>query len=149
MKMSYTYKYPRPAVTVDCLVVRKEPELQLLLIQRKCPPFENEWALPGGFVEMDEDLIEAAKRELKEETGIDGIDLFQLQTFGKPGRDPRGRTISIVFWGKYVDKKITIAGDDAKDSKWFTISELPKLAFDHDDILKLGFEIIPDLKNHF
>jgi 8-oxo-dGTP diphosphatase len=146
--MSYTYQYPRPAITVDCLIFRKEPELELLLIQRKFPPFENNWALPGGFVEMEEDLIEAAKRELNEETGLDGIDLYQLQTFGKPGRDPRGRTISVVFWGKSTNKKSAVAGDDAKKARWFTISKLPKLAFDHEEILKIGFEIIPDLKNN-
>ncbi len=147
--MSYTYKYPRPALTVDCLIFRKEPVLQLLLIQRKFPPFENNWALPGGFVEMEEDLIEAAKRELNEETGLDGIDLFQLQTFGKPGRDPRGRTISVVFWGESANEKSVIAGDDAQKARWFTISKLPKLAFDHEEILKLGFKNIPDLRNNF
>ncbi|PKP35622.1 MAG: NUDIX hydrolase [Bacteroidetes bacterium HGW-Bacteroidetes-17] len=143
--MSYTYDYPRPAVTVDCLIFRKKPELQILLIQRKYDPFKDIWALPGGFVEMDEDLIEAAYRELAEETGLKNIELFQLQTFGKPGRDPRGRTISIIFWGTHHEQEEVEAGDDAKNAAWFKISQLPELAFDHGHILNVAFQKIPNL----
>lgn len=144
--MSYTYDYPRPAVTVDCLIFRKKPELQILLIQRKFDPFKDSWALPGGFVEIDEDLIEAAYRELEEETGLKNIELYQLQAFGKPGRDPRGRTISIVFWGIHHEQEEVEAGDDARNAAWFEIDRLPELAFDHEHILNVAFQKIPDLK---
>ena len=145
--MNYTYKYPRPALTVDCLIFKKYPEFQLLLIQRKYPPFENEWALPGGFVEIEEDLKEAALRELEEETGLKGLKLEQLHTFGKPGRDPRGRVISVAFWGQSFNETKAVAGDDAKKAKWFPISQLPRLAFDHEDILKFGMMHIAELQN--
>ena len=144
--MSYTYDYPRPALTVDGLIFRTSSEIEILLIQRKFEPFKNHWALPGGFVEMDEDLVDAAHRELEEETGITGLELQQLQTFGKPGRDPRGRVVSVVFWGKCIDDSNLSAGDDAKEAQWFAVSKLPKLAFDHEEILKVGFEKISDFK---
>lgn len=144
--MGYTYKYPRPAVTVDCLIYRLIPETQILLIERKHPPFENCWALPGGFIEMDEDLVESALRELKEETSLEGLELTQLGTYGRPGRDPRGRVISIVFWGKYEGLKEAIAGDDAKTANWFPIHKMPELAFDHTDIIQFASKKIPDLK---
>ncbi|MCF8361135.1 MAG: NUDIX hydrolase [Prolixibacteraceae bacterium] len=135
--MSYTYKYPRPSVTTDAIVIAKESDqFFILLIERRNEPYKNMWALPGGFIEMDEDLIDACKRELQEETGITNIKLEELATFGKPGRDPRGRTISIVFWG-IVNKKTEIkAGDDAAKVKWFNINSLPLLAFDHDKIIQ-------------
>jgi len=140
--MGYTYEYPRPAVTVDCLVFSKENgHLYLLLIQRDRPPFENSWALPGGFVEIDEDLDEAAYRELKEETDISDIKLNQFRAFGKPGRDPRGRTISIVYYG-FVDteKTTAIAGSDARNVDWFDVTDLPPLAFDHDKIIEMALQ---------
>ncbi|MFW6103950.1 MAG: NUDIX domain-containing protein [Bacteroidota bacterium] len=138
--MSYTYEYPRPAVTVDCLVFSKENEhVWLMLIQRDKAPFEKFWALPGGFVEIDEDLDEAAYRELKEETSISDIKLRQFRAFGKPGRDPRGRTISIVYHG-FVDpgKTAATAGSDARNVDWFDINDLPPLAFDHDEIIEMA-----------
>jgi 8-oxo-dGTP diphosphatase len=138
--MSYTYEYPRPAVTVDCLVFSKENgRVCLMLIQRDRPPFEESWALPGGFVEIDEDLPDAAYRELKEETGITDIELGQFRAFGKPGRDPRGRTISIVYYG-FVDpeKTMATAGSDARNVDWFDINNLPELAFDHDKIIEMA-----------
>ncbi len=138
--MSYTYEYPRPAVTVDCLVLSKENEqVWLMLIRRDKPPFEKSWALPGGFVEIDEDLDEAAYRELKEETDISDIELRQFRAFGKPGRDPRGRTISIVYYGFVDSEKTTaIAGSDARNVDWFEINDLPPLAFDHDEIIEMA-----------
>src|SRR5436190_20165932 len=93
----YTYDYPRPAVTVDIVIVTREDRPRVLLIRRKHEPFQGRWALPGGFVDMDENLEAAARRELKEETGIEVAQLRQLHTFGDPGRDPRGRTISVVY----------------------------------------------------
>ena len=140
--MSYTYEYPRPAVTVDCLVFSRENDkLWLMLIQRDRPPFQESWALPGGFVEIDEDLEEAAYRELKEETGINDIELGQFRTFGKPGRDPRGRTISIVYYGfTYNDSNLPQAGSDARNVDWFDVTDLPPLAFDHDKIIEMALQ---------
>lgn len=134
--MSHTYKYPRPAVTVDTIIIRsacKEPEL--LLIQRLNPPFQNQWAIPGGFVDMDETVEQAAARELKEETGLSGIILNQFKTYSAVNRDPRGRTISIVFVGIAPSSSNAVAGDDAKNAQWFKPNNLPKLAFDHELIL--------------
>ncbi|NLN94992.1 MAG: NUDIX hydrolase [Bacteroidales bacterium] len=134
--MPYTYEYSRPAVTVDIIVLRNAMT-QVLLIKRLLPPFENQWALPGGFVEMEETLEKAAERELEEETGITGISLSQFHAFSDPDRDPRHRTISVVFWGEAgQDKYLTKAGSDAKEAKWFEINNLPSLAFDHDKILR-------------
>src|SRR6056297_2328876 len=138
--MSYTYKYPRPSVTTDCLIFTKQTVQEILLIERKNPPFEGKWALPGGFVEIDEDLEESAKRELQEETGLTNISLYQLQTFGKPGRDPRGRTISVAYYGFITsegEKQKAIAGSDAKNVNWFDLNHLPSLAFDHDEIIQM------------
>jgi len=134
--MTYSYKYPRPALTVDAVVFRKTGEKrEVLLIQRKNPPFQGDWALPGGFVDMDETLETAVARELFEETGLKNIGLQQLHAFSTPGRDPRGHTISVVFWGFLKDSQQTIAGDDAQDAAWFDIDKLPKLAFDHKDVM--------------
>ncbi len=134
--MSYTYDYPRPSVTVDMIICAwVEDDRKILLIKRAAEPFKNRWALPGGFVDKNEDLIDAAHRELKEETGLHGLELKQLGAFGKPGRDPRGHTISIVF-GAVVHETIpAIAADDADDARWFSLKSLPLLAFDHDEII--------------
>lgn len=136
--MIYTYAYPRPSVTVDMIVVRLLNNSQhILLIERKDEPFKDQWALPGGFVDIDEGIEDAAYRELKEETSISDIKLNQFRTFGKPGRDPRGRTISIIYFGELVNENQKIeAGDDAKKLKWFSIESLPKLAFDHLQIIE-------------
>lgn len=132
----YTYDYPRPAVTSDIAVLRLEEFPEILLIQRKEDPFQGKWALPGGFMEMEESLEDAARRELEEETGIKAGELIRFDTYDKPGRDPRGRTITQVFvlvWKKEMG--IPQAGDDASDLSWFPLTELPELAFDHTLIL--------------
>ncbi len=126
-------------VTVDTVVFKKvKNEMFVILIRRKNLPFQNQWALPGGFVEEDEDLEMAARRELKEETGMDLESCGQLHTFGKPGRDPRGRTISIAYVGFASGSIEPKAADDAKEAKWFGIDELPRLAFDHSEIINLA-----------
>ena len=142
--MIYTYAYPRPAVTVDIIVLKNfENHPEILLIERKNEPFKNMWALPGGFIDKDEDIETAAYRELAEETSIQDIKLSQLHTFGKPGRDPRGHTISIVHIGFLQNNNQKIqSGDDAKNLQWFSINELPDLAFDHQEIIHYALRII-------
>lgn len=133
--MPYTYEYPRPGVTTDCLIITQGNNPQILLIQRGIEPYLGSWALPGGFVEIDEDLAAAASRELLEETGLVIADMKQFKTYGKPDRDPRGRTISVVFIGR-ISEKMTVRGmDDAQDAGWFPLNNLPFLAFDHKDII--------------
>jgi 8-oxo-dGTP diphosphatase len=136
--MTYIYNYPRPAVTADIIILKTIKDKQfVLLIERKHPPFEGMWALPGGFLNMDETLEEAALRELQEETGITGIELKQFHTFSKVNRDPRHRTITTVFIG-YTDDSISIeAGDDAAKAQWFSIDNLPPLAFDHGEVMEM------------
>jgi len=142
--MSYTYEYPRPAVTVDAAVFRKTgDQWQILLINRKNPPFQGMWALPGGFVDVDETLEEAAERELLEETGLKNTNLQQLHTFSAPKRDPRHRTISTVFLGVAGDEELVIAGDDAGEVRWFPIQELPSLAFDHNEVIDMAITRLP------
>ena len=140
--MPYTYNYPRPAVTIDCLLFYKtNNQTYLLLIQRKQSPFKEKWAFPGGFVEIDENLEDAAYRELKEETGITNTTLYQFKTYGDIDRDPRGRTISVVYYGIVNPEAQTAqAGSDAKAAKWFPIDNLPELAFDHDKIIREALE---------
>ena len=130
--MSYTYDYPRPCVTTDCLVFRKIDSVwSLLLIERGNEPFKGCWALSGGFLEMDEDLDTCAARELQEETGLTGIRLHQLYAFGALNRDPRHRTISVAFWGVDNTRQQALGSDDAAQARWFAIDQLPGLAFDH------------------
>jgi 8-oxo-dGTP diphosphatase len=139
--MSHTYEYPRPALTVDIVLFSKEVEtLSILLIQRNNPPFEGMWALPGGFVDMNETLEHAAKRELEEETGIKDVSLDQFYVFDATDRDPRCRTISVVFTGLFNSELAIIAGDDAGEAKWYKVDELPNLAFDHSEIIKKALE---------
>ena len=128
----FTYEYPRPAVTVDVILATREVRPRVLLIQRKKDPFAGAWALPGGFVEENEKLAEAARRELKEETSLDIAEIEQLYTAGDPGRDPRGWTISVVYLARVNAKDLKpMAADDAKAVGWFPLDKLPKLAFDH------------------
>lgn len=134
--MPYTYDYPRMQVTVDAVILRaQEDGDEVLLIERKHAPYEGCWAIPGGFVDMDETLADAAKRELYEETGIVVEKLVQIHTFDAINRDPRDRTISTVFLG-FANEDATIkAGDDASTADWFSMDALPPLAFDHEQIL--------------
>ena len=160
--MAYTYEYPRPSLTVDCVIfgLDESARLKVLLIQRGHAPFEGTWALPGGFVDMDEPLEAAALRELKEETGVENVFIEQLYTFGTPERDPRGRVVTVVYYALINLAQYKIAADsDVKDVGWFAIDDLPTLAFDHAEILKtaiqrlrskvryqpIGFELLPNL----
>src|SRR6267154_1643178 len=157
--MSHTYQYPRAALTVDCVVFGfDESELKVLLIQRGLQPFKGKWALPGGFVRVDETLDEAARRELAEETGLKDVFLEQLYSFGALDRDPRERVVSVAFYAlvKLSDHRAK-AATDAANAEWFPISKTPKLAFDHAGILAtalarlkgkvryepIGFELLP------
>ena len=140
--MSFRYEFPRPAVTVDCVVFGfDEGDLKVLLIRRDVDPFRGKWALPGGFVGSDESLDDAALRELQEETGIERLYLEQLYTFGKPDRDPRGRVVSVAYYAlvKLTDYRIA-PSTDASEVAWFSITDVPSLAFDHDDILDVGIK---------
>jgi 8-oxo-dGTP diphosphatase len=133
---SFCYEYPRPAVTVDIVIVTREPRPRVLLIRRKHTPFAGMWAIPGGFVDMDEALEDAARRELREETGVQVRRLEQLHTFGDPQRDPRGRTISVVYLARVSAARVRPrAADDAAEADWHPLSRLPPLAFDHAQIL--------------
>jgi 8-oxo-dGTP diphosphatase len=145
----YCYQYPRPAVTVDIVLIRAtKTDLEVLLIQRGHPPFEGCWALPGGFVDENEALDRAAIRELLEETGITGIALSQLGAFGDPGRDPRGHTVSIAFGAISRDPALAAkAADDAAAARWFSIEHLPALAFDHHKIISKAFERFRGLRS--
>lgn len=135
--MSYTYEYPHPAVASDVALLRPVgPGHEILLIERRYPPFEGAWALPGGFIEIDEDLEDAARRELAEETGLCAGALVQIGAFGAPHRDPRERVISIVFAGFVPTKAREVtAGDDATNAQWFDLTALPPLAFDHAEVI--------------
>lgn len=124
-------------VTVDILVINNETE-EILLIKRLNDPFKDCWALPGGFVDENEDLEAAAHRELKEETNLEVEELYQIGAFGTPGRDPRGHMISIAYLGYSNDTENAKAMDDAKELKWFNINNLPKLAFDHREIIEMA-----------
>jgi 8-oxo-dGTP diphosphatase len=158
--MPYTYEYPRGALTVDCVVFGfDESELKVLLIQRGIPPFKGKWALPGGFVRVDETVDDAARRELLEETGLQNVFLEQLYTFGAVKRDPRERVVSVAYYSLVKLSEHPAAGaSDASDAAWFPISKPSALAFDHSEILEtalarlrgkvryepLGFELLPE-----
>ena len=158
-KGTYTYDYPRPAVTTDCVIFGYDgKELKVLLIERGIEPFKGRWAFPGGFLNMDEDALAGARRELKEETGLENAFIEQFHTFSEPGRDPRGRVITIAHYALVKIQEVE-GGDDAAQARWFPIGEVPPLAFDHDRILRMamsrlkerihfepvGFELLPDV----
>jgi 8-oxo-dGTP diphosphatase len=135
-KKQFVYRYPMPAVTADMVAISRERPYRVLLIRRKRPPFQGTWAIPGGFIEIDEDLESAARREFQEETGLSAGRVQQAHTFGDPKRDPRGRTISVVFVTRLTARLAKPrAADDASEVAWHPLRDLPELAFDHDRIL--------------
>lgn len=138
--MSYTYQHPHPAVTTDVVVFTiRDARLQLLLVRRANAPFAGRWALPGGFVEIDEDLDACAARELEEETGVSGVYLEQLYTFGAPDRDPRERVISVAYYALVPVERLSIRpASDAQQVGWYPRDTLPALAFDHARIVELA-----------
>jgi len=157
--MSFSYEYPRAALAVDCVVFGlDERDLKVLLIQRKLQPYQHAWALPGGFVRLDETVDEAAQRELREEAGVTDVYLEQLYTFGTLNRDPRERVVTVAYYAlaKLGDHRIR-AATDAMGVGWFGLDDLPKLAFDHEEIVTraherlrgkvryapIGFELLP------
>ncbi len=155
----FEYRYARPALTVDCVVFGLDnDELKILLIERAQDPFKGSWAIPGGFVDMEETPEEAAVRELQEETGLENIYLEQLYTFGGVDRDPRERVVSVAHYALVnIEGKDIKAASDAKNVAWFSLNDIPKLAFDHENILQvaldrlrgkvvyqpIGFELLP------
>jgi 8-oxo-dGTP diphosphatase len=138
----FTYAYPRPALTVDCVIFGWDgAALKVLLIRRGAEPFLGQWALPGGFVQMEESLEAAAKRELQEETGLKDVYMEQLATLGAPDRDPRGRVVSVAYFSLInLAGNTPVASTDASDADWFSMDTLPGLAFDHSGILKIALE---------
>jgi 8-oxo-dGTP diphosphatase len=143
----YKYKFPRPSLTVDIVVFSiQEKRLHILLIQRGKEPYLGKWALPGGFVNIDESLVSAAARELEEETGLKNVLLKQLFTFGEPDRDPRGRVISVSYYS-ILKELVNIevgGGGDADQARWFPVDELPHLAFDHYEIISHALVTLPN-----
>ena len=139
--MTYTYKYPRPAVTADCIVITREAEPKVLLIQRGNMPFKGGWAFPGGFMNMDETTEQCAIRELEEETGLRLLKVQQIGAYSKVDRDPRGRTVTVAYLA-IVDEPIAVTGqDDAAKAEWWPLSDLPYLAFDHYDIMQDAIKV--------
>lgn len=155
--MAYTYEYPHPSVTADCVIFGFDGVgIKVLLIERGLEPFKGKWALPGGFMMIDETAEDCAKRELEEETGLKNISVEQFYTFSDVNRDPRDRVITVAHYAlvKLADVK---GGDDAASAHWFSMNEIPSLAFDHDRILRMainrlkericfepiGFELLP------
>lgn len=138
----FHYEYPHPAVTTDVVIFSiRDKQLKLLLIKRGGEPYKGKWALPGGFVNLDESLEEGARRELQEETGLSGVFLEQLYTFGEPGRDPRERVITVAYYALIPSDQLNlVAASDAEAVGWFAMDELPTLAFDHHRIVSMAHE---------
>lgn len=134
--MSYTYKYPRPAVTDDCVIITHKAEPRVLFIKRGGEPFKDCWAIPGGFMEKDETTEQCAVHELKEETSIVISDLHQIGVHSKVDRDPRGRTVNVAYLAITDKIQIAVGQDDATEVKWWLLTALPEMAFDHDDIMR-------------
>lgn len=157
-ELKYCYKYPHPSVTTDCVIFSFDgTRLRVLLVQRGIEPYKGRWAMPGGFMQMDESAEEGALRELQEETGLQGAYIKQFHTFTDPSRDPRERVITIAYYALVKMQEVKGA-DDAADARWFALDEVPSLAFDHDLILRtalnelrkqihfepVGFELLPE-----
>ena len=140
--MAHTYEYPHPAVTTDIVIFTiRHDELKVLLIKRGLPPHQGMWALPGGFINLDESLEAGARRELEEETGVSDVYLEQLYTFGQPDRDPRERVITVAYYALIPTDEIDIkAGSDAEGVSWIGMQELPELAFDHPAIIDMAYD---------
>ena len=146
--MSYVYKYPRPAVTADCIVISRYPKPQVLLIRRGNEPFKGEWAFPGGFLNMDETVQECARRELEEETGLVVQDIHLVGVYSRPGRDPRGHTVTPAFLS-IMDYPLDVCGgDDAAQAQWFPLNQLPVLAFDHGEIISDAMRLFSQLEGY-
>lgn len=158
MEGQYTYKYPHPSVTTDCVIFGFDgTSLKVLLVERGLEPFKGRWAFPGGFLNMDESAEAGALRELQEETGLTGAYIKQFHTFSQPDRDPRERVITIAYYA-LVRLQNVRGGDDASRAEWFALDKVPALAFDHDLILRvalnelrkqihfepIGFELLPE-----
>lgn len=142
-EQTFSYRYPHPAVTTDVVVFTiREQRLHLLLIRRANPPYQGQWALPGGFLDIDEDLDTCAGRELAEETGLTELYLEQLYTFGAPARDPRERVISVAYYALVCNDRIPepVASSDATAVAWLPFDEIPETAFDHDHIIAKAHE---------
>ena len=155
----YCYKYPHPAVTADCVIFGFDGvDIQLLLIERLIEPFKGKWALPGGFMKMDETIEECARRELKEETNLTATSVEQFHTFTRVDRDERERVITVAHLALVRLSEVK-GGDDAKQAQWFRLNEIPQLAFDHDEIINMaiaelrkricfhpiGFDLLPEV----
>lgn len=136
----FTYKYPHPAVTTDCIIFGLDDnELKVLLIERGNEPYKGCWAFPGGFINPDETVEQGALRELKEETELEDAYIEEVGVFSDPKRDPRERVITVAFYSIIRIRDVK-AGDDAANANWLPINNLPKLAFDHDTILKAALK---------
>ena len=149
MQECYTYKYPRPSVTTDCVIFGYDTKegLSVLLIKRGIEPFKDHWAFPGGFIKMDEDAETGARRELREETGLETSYIEQFGCFSEVNRDPRERVITIAYYA-LVKKRDVVGGDDASEAHWYPIDNVPPLAFDHDRILRVALKTLKE-KIHF
>ena len=156
--LKYQYKYPRPSVTTDCVIFGFDgKKLNILLVERGIEPFKGQWAFPGGFLKMDESAEEGALRELREETGLKEAYIRQFYTFSAPNRDPRERVVTIAYYALVKMQEVK-GGDDAAKAEWFALDNVPKLAFDHELILRkaikelrkqihfepIGFELLPE-----
>jgi len=143
--MAYTYKYPRPSLTADCIVFTKEPDAKVLLIQRADEPYKGSWAFPGGFMNMDETTEQCAIRELEEETGLKLCKIHQIGAYSRVDRDPRGRTVTVAYLAVIDAPREVIGQDDAAKSEWFLLSDLPHLAFDHYDIIQDAIKVYKEI----
>ena len=158
-EQNFCYKYPHPSVTADCVIFGFDgTTIKVLLIQRGIEPFKGKWAFPGGFMNIDETVEECAKRELEEETGLKNMSVEQFYTFSDVNRDPRERVITVAHYALVKLSEVK-GGDDAASARWFSMDEVPSLAFDHDRILRMavnrlkericfepiGFELLPEV----
>lgn len=157
-ELRYCYKYPHPSVTTDCVIFGFDgSKLKVLLIKRGGEPYKGRWAFPGGFMQIDESAEQGARRELKEETGLETVYIRQFHTFSEPNRDPRERVVTIAYYALVRLQEVK-GGDDAAEASWFALDQVPQLAFDHDLILRkaeqalrqqihfepIGFELLPE-----